>query len=298
MASWDELAAQIDGRLSPLDEVRKSCVRQLAKARKRNVICYYSGWLQNGTDSSDISISDNDVEGLMNAIHGLDRDKGLDLVLHTPGGDVAATEAIVSYIRDCFPNDVCAIVPQLAMSAGTMIACSCNEVLMGRQSSLGPTDPQFGGLPASGILDEFERAKAEVEENPASGAVWSQIIGKYHPTLLGECANALSMAESMVTDWLERYMFKGREDAGERSSKLAAALCDHKQSAMHGRHFSYLKLREFGMNVSLIEDDDAIQDAVLSLHHAYMITFQRNPVVKIIESSNGNAWVIGRSPRG
>lgn len=171
MASWDELAAQIDGRLSPLDEVRKSCVQQLAEARNRNVICYYSGWLQNGTDSSDISISDNDVEGLMNAIHGLDRDKGLDLVLHTPGGDVAATEAIVNYIRDCFPNDVRAIVPQLAMSAGTMIACSCNEVLMGRQSSLGPTDPQFGGLPASGILDEFERAKAEVEENPASVAV-------------------------------------------------------------------------------------------------------------------------------
>lgn len=270
---------------------------RLASVRGRNVICYYSGWLQNGSDGLETSITDNDIEGLMNAIHGLDRSKGLDLVLHTPGGDVAATEAIVNYIRDCFPGDVCAIVPQLAMSAGTMVACSCNEVLMGRQSSLGPTDPQFGGLPASGILDEFERAKVEVTENPASVSVWAPIIGKYHPTLLGECANALAMAQDMVTGWLAKYMFANETDSDDRAARIAAVLCDHKESAMHGRHFPYSKLKDLGMKVRLIEDDSEVQDAVLSLHHAYMITFQRNPIVKIIESSNGNAWVIGKGVR-
>lgn len=73
----------------------------------------------------------------MTVIHQLDRNKGLDLILHTPGGDTAATESIVDYLHNMFGNNIRAIVPQLAMSAGTMIACSCKEIIMGLQSSLG-----------------------------------------------------------------------------------------------------------------------------------------------------------------
>ena len=188
MSSWNNILARLQAEESPLDSLRAQAVSDLSEFRDRNVICYYSGWLQ-GCDSSSVSILDDDMNGLMNAMYKLDRSKGLDLVLHTPGGEVAATEAIVKYFRHCFGNDVVAIVPQLAMSAGTMIACSCKEIIMGRQSSLGPTDPQFGGVAAAagGVIEEFERAVHEVEENPSSAALWGQIIGKYHPTFLGDC---------------------------------------------------------------------------------------------------------------
>ena len=73
--------------------------------------------------------------------HGLDVDKGLDLILHTPREDVAATESIIDYLNTMFNGDIRAIIPQLAMSGGAMIACSCNEMIMGKQSSLGPVDP-------------------------------------------------------------------------------------------------------------------------------------------------------------
>lgn len=53
----------------------------------------------------------------MATIHTLDRSKGLDLILHTPGGDIAATESIVHYIRQMFGLDVRAIIPQIAMFA-------------------------------------------------------------------------------------------------------------------------------------------------------------------------------------
>ena len=82
----------------------------------------------------------------MNAVYGLDRSKGLDLILHTPGGDLAATESIVTYLKKMFNNDIRAIIPQISMSAGTMIAMSCKEIIMGEQSSLGPIDPQMGGV--------------------------------------------------------------------------------------------------------------------------------------------------------
>ena len=77
----------------------------------------------------------------MTCIHGMDCSKGLDLVLHTTGGSPAAAEAIVNYLRAKFGNDIRVIVPQLAMSAGTMIACSAKQIIMGKQSSLGPIDP-------------------------------------------------------------------------------------------------------------------------------------------------------------
>lgn len=125
-----------DEEPAPLDKIRSKYISQLSKLRNRNVICYYSGWLQFSIQSiPQHAITDDDMNGLMNAVHGLDRSKGLDLVLHLRGGDLAATEAIVNYLLSCFNNDVVAIVPQLAMSAGTMIACSCKGN-HGRQSSL------------------------------------------------------------------------------------------------------------------------------------------------------------------
>lgn len=298
MSNWNDIAREVDKleerrrkQDSPIDAVRRRYINKLSDLRGRNVICYYSGWLQ-GRQGPEVSISDNDMDGLMNAMSGLDRNRGLDLILHTPGGALGAAEAIVEYLRDCFPDDVCAIVPQIAMSAGTMIACSCNEVLMGRQSSLGPTDPQLNGLPASGIIDEFKRAKQEVTDNPSTLGIWAQIVQKYHPTLLGECENALEASEGIVRRWLRDYMFRGDADAEAKANEVAKVLCDHKSSAMHSRHFSHRRLEEIGMKVTLIEGDNDLQDAVLSVHHAFMTTMQRYPVSKIIENNLGQAWVI------
>jgi len=91
--------------------------------------------------------------------HDLLRAKYLNKIQeHTPGGDVAATESIVSYLQSLYDGNIRAIIPQLAMSGGTLIALSCKEIIMGRQSSIGPVDPQVAGMPAQGLLEEFELA--------------------------------------------------------------------------------------------------------------------------------------------
>lgn len=294
MSSWDDILTRLQAKESPLDSLRAQAVSDLSQFRGRNVICYYSGWLQ-GCDASSVSILDDDMNGLMNAMYKLDRSKGLDLVLHTPGGDLAATEAIVEYIRGCFGNDVVAIVPQLAMSAGTMIACSCKEIIMGRQSSLGPTDPQFGGVAAGGVIEEFERAVQEVEKNPSSAALWGQIIGKYHPTFLGDCQKAVEMSRGIVKQWLKSNMFLEDSVADKKVEDILNLLCDHRTSAMHNRHFSHSELCDKGMKIKLMEDDNDLQDKILTLHHAFMITFQKSNVAKAIESSNGARWIISAS---
>lgn len=60
---------------------------------------------------------------------------------------------------------------------------------------------------------------------------------------------------------------------------------------IHSRHISDEKAKELGFKISNLEDNDAFQDAVLSIHHCYMHTFSNSSAVKIIENHNGIATV-------
>ena len=112
-----------NGEESVLDHMIRERIAAFSAKRGRNVICYYSSWLQK-PNRDDTGINDLDMNGFMNAVKDMDRSKGLDLVLHTPGGAVAATESVISYLHGCFGRDMVAFVPQLAMSGGTMMACA------------------------------------------------------------------------------------------------------------------------------------------------------------------------------
>ena len=97
MPNWIQVLTEIesqDARLansakSAIDLVRRKYLKQLHRRTGRNVIAYYSGWLSN-PNAFGIDVNDEDKAAFMMAIHGLDKAKGLDLILHTPGGGIAA----------------------------------------------------------------------------------------------------------------------------------------------------------------------------------------------------------------
>lgn len=150
-----------------VDTIRRQYLGKLYEKTGRNTIAYYSGWLSK-PGVSPTGIVDEDKNGLMMAVHQLPRGRGLDLILHTPGGGIAATQSIVDYLHKMFGTDIRAIVPQIAMSAGTIIACSSEQIIMGTHSNLGPIDPQIQGRPAYGILHEFKKALKEIKVDPAA----------------------------------------------------------------------------------------------------------------------------------
>jgi membrane-bound ClpP family serine protease len=256
---------------------------------------YYSGWLQKGDlrrqGLGEFSISDADKNGFMTAIHGMDRAKGLDLVLHTPGGDAAATESLVGYLRSMFDTDIRAIIPQIAMSAGTMIACACREIVMGKHSSLGPSDPQIAGLAAHGVIEEFTSAQKEVARNQVLGILWQPIIAKYSPTLIGECQKAIKWADTMVTEWLVSGMFKDEPLPAEAARKVVQELGSHALTLSHSRHISMEKALSMGLKVTALESDQKMQEMVLTVHHACVQTLTDTPATKIIENQMGVAFI-------
>ena len=173
MANWKDVLDELREMGGTHDVIRRKYLKKLQNITGRNVIAYYSGFLQKKLRElqGEIGINDNDKNGFMTAVHKLDSSKGLDLILHTPGGEVAATESIIDYLTKKF-DDIRVIVPQLAMSGGTMIACASNKIVMGKQSSLGPIDPQFNGLPAHGILEEFKQAHEGIKKDNSKIALW------------------------------------------------------------------------------------------------------------------------------
>ncbi|MBA7565657.1 hypothetical protein ES708_07342 [subsurface metagenome] len=125
MPNWKEVLEEIANlgqqANQALDVIRRKYLKKVFEHTGRNTIAYYSGWLQK-PETRDVIVNDKDISGFMLNIHKLDKTKGLDLILHTPGGDLAATESLVTYLKRMFGNNIRAIVPQLSMSAGTMIA--------------------------------------------------------------------------------------------------------------------------------------------------------------------------------
>lgn len=294
MPSWnqvlDEIIVQNGHAGDGIDSVRRKYIGLLHQHTGRNVICYYSGFLQKPGYALS-NVNDDDKNGFMNAIYGLDRTKGLDLVLHTPGGRIAAAESIVHYLRQMFGTDIRAIIPQMAMSAGTMIACACKEIVMGKQSNIGPFDPQFGGIPAYGVLEEFDMAVKQAASDPHSIPMWQAIIGKYHPTFLGECQKAIDHAGDIVNMWLISGMLKNEPDAVAKANIIVTALNDHAGTKTHERHLHIEDAVGFGLKVLHLESDPKLQDLVLTVHHAYMHSFASTNAGKIIENHAGAAIV-------
>jgi hypothetical protein len=277
------------------DGVRHRYLKNLHKKTGRDTIIYFSSFgIQRPypVPSAALSVTLDDIQGFMASLHKLKNDK-LDLVLHSPGGSMEAADQIVQYLRAKYKH-IRVIIPQNAMSAATMIACAADEIVMGKHSAIGPIDPQMllntgaGGqiaVPAHTILQDFERAKTEITENPQLGNLWAPRLVALPPGYLSLCEQTIQLAKEKVELWLDKYMFKGQEK--QKAHDIADWLGKFDEHKTHGRPLGYEIAHEKGLNVTRLEDDPALQEAVLSVFHATMVTFQVTNCLKVIENHQG-----------
>lgn len=299
MPAWGELLVELRqlNRPDALDVLRQKYVAALAAHTKRATIVYATRFTQSGLAAppDTIQINEEDMEGLMEVFYKLACDGGLDLVLHSPGGSPEAAEALVHYLHSKFPH-IRVIVPHLAMSAATMLSCAGDEIVMGKHSFLGPTDPQITlrtalgvrTVPAQAILDQFDRAQKECKD-PTKVPAWYPMLGYFGPDLLEVCERFLKLSRELVETWLKSRMFKGDADAAAKASAIANWFAgeDHKS---HGRHFSRDECQKHGLKITELEKDQTLQDLVLSVYHATTLTFANSMCVKIIENHNGRGF--------
>lgn len=305
MSTWNELlnelnrlggAARDEWFQIKLDEA----VSLLAALRGRNVLVYHSAFLQKGdVPPGHIIMMPEDVNGFMAAFHGMDYSKGLTVVLHTPGGATMAVQSLVEYTRSKF-NDVEVIVPAFAMSAGTMYALASDQIVLGRQSQLGPIDPQLSIAgrqhSARSIVEQFDQARRDIvgdaekgiPGDPTAANLWAPVLGSFAPSLLQFANDQLDFSESMVAGWLERYMFGG--DA-TKAVQVAHFFNDASRHKSHDKRIGIDEARAQGLTVAQLEDDQHLQEAVLTLYHILTILVEQTPTTKLISSGGGRNWI-------
>ena len=101
------------------------------------------------------SIGIEDSEAILRAIRLTPTDQPIDLVLHTPGGLVLAAEQIALALLER-TGKVTVFVPHYAMSGGTLLALTADQIVMDPHAVLGPVDPQIGDMPAASIVKLLE----------------------------------------------------------------------------------------------------------------------------------------------
>ncbi len=293
MYSWSTLLNESQKQITPKNPnagvayllgKKTEFIQRLSEITNRNTILYFSAFMHK-PKNPEIIINDKDINALMENVHKLDKEKGLDIILHTPGGDLAATEQIIYYLKSYFNSDIRAIVPQMAMSAGSLIAVSCKSIIMGRQSCIGPFDPQLNGVPCQSVLREFKKAIADVEQRPASLGLWQTIISKLNPTFITLCEQADELSEELTEKILSD---KGLDRSKKEKIKKVFSKNDH--SKTHSRHIDRTQCKKAGLSIIDLEDEQEVQDLVLGIHHCCMILGEQSNIVKIVENNIGGRY--------
>ena len=191
-------------------------------------------------------------------IENVEHHNTLTIVLDTGGGLIEAVERTVGVIRQHY-NQVDFIVPDQAMSAGTVFALSADNIYMDYYSQLGPIDPQFyideKWIPGVGYLEKFD----ELNEKSADGTLTHleyMLADKIDLADLHQFEQARELSVELLEKWLPDFKFKNwltKESTGitvtqemkqDRAKEIALILNDTKRWHTHSRGISLKTLRD------------------------------------------------------
>lgn len=227
-----------------------------------------------------------DIVPLSEVIDAIEGD-AVDFLLETPGGLAEVAAQIVSLLRPRF-REVAFIVPNMAMSAGTILVMSGDEILLDHRSALGPIDPQFpsgDGRPqaAQAMLAGIERIKEEAAKTGTLNPAYVPVLRNVDPGRLQSAVNASELSMTLVREWLASYKFRqwqthsssGQpvtdEERKARAREIAAQLCDHQKWLSHGRPIKIADCEGMRLKITDYGKDPELQNLIWSLwvnlHH-------------------------------
>ena len=128
------------------------------------------------------------------------------------------------------------------------------------------------------------------------------VISRYHPSLIQNCKNAIRWSEELANEYLSGSMFQ-RELASDPVATKATIegiiqlLTNQELTRSHTRHIPTPVCKSSGLKIIEMEEDHDLQDDILSIHHASVLTIMNTDAIKIIENQNGQAYISRYSNR-
>jgi hypothetical protein len=209
------------------------------------------------------------------------RSQRLIVLLKTPGGSAEVVEKLVEIIRHHF-DEVFFVVPDMAMSAGTIFCMSGNKIFMDYSSSLGPIDPQVPDredkflIPALGYLDKVDELVRKSQNGTITPAEFA-LLEKQDLAMLRFYEQAKELSIALLQKWLVQYKFKDWSEhrtnnpgstvtdaeKEERARQIAEKLSDNSRWHAHGRMIGMNTLKtELRLEIDDLGDDKNLREAV------------------------------------
>lgn len=221
------------------------------------------------------------------------------IILETDGGIVEVVERMVETIR-YFYQEVTVIVPNKAMSAGTILTLSADRIMMDYFSSLGPIDPQVqkdGRLvPALAYLNEFDRLNEKAEQGNLTTAEYA-LLSKLDLGELYEFKQARELSIELLIKWLSTYKFKDwnvtetralpvdDEQRRERAREIAEMLSSTERWHSHGRSINMQTLtRELNLRIDDYSADPVLKTSVRAYFDLLLDYMQRHQISMFVHS--------------
>jgi hypothetical protein len=209
------------------------------------------------------------------------RRKRLTVVLQTPGGYIETAERIANTFRKHY-SWVSYVVPNQAMSAGTVLVMSGDEIWMNYFSTLGPIDPQVerrdgreGLIPALGYLAKYKELVEKSRNGTITSAEAAFFVQNFDAAELFSYEQATKLSVELLQAWLIKYKFKNWKRTKTRRQKVTAKmrkqraleigkqLCDTDKWYSHGRGISMQVLkRDLKLRIEDIDEKPEIKIAL------------------------------------
>ena len=268
---------------------RQDLIREIQNKSEFRLICYVS--------SSSCLIEHDDAIYFRDLLHRIGNNENIELMLHTPGGDIDAAEKLILMIRDKIGNGRFRIVvPHRAKSAGTLMVLGADTVVMSDTSELGPIDPQVripdkdGGhkwVAAQNYLDAYAEHAKTLNANPNDNAA-TMMLAKLDPVLRQTCLAVMDRSRKLA----ENLLKQGRILSDPTSWTLTASeLIDTKRWRTHSQVISWrdAKDKKIGLRVNYIHPHDSLWQQYWKLYCLQRLELKDN--AKLLALRENVGWV-------
>ncbi len=288
---------------------RKTLLKEWSEVNEgRNVITYFSSFTVPGA-----MIQDQDRDLIEELLSKMNTNKGLDLIINSPGGLRLAAERIIQICR-VYSSDFRVIVPKLAKSAATMIAFGANKILLGETSESGPVDPQMtykdqrGELVTrsayaivKGVREVLEEIKTAPQGSRIEGLL--SMLPPIDQPFLEECKIAQELSKDIAIRYLKITTFPtlkerkdGFADTSECIENKIKKFLMPEETFSHGRPITFQEAQQIGLKVELIAKTDPRWDLLLKIYTRTNFVVQNSQTIKLIESPDYN-FALSTPPR-
>jgi hypothetical protein len=230
---------------------RQALIREIESTEPK-LLCYVAG--------NKAPVERSDTLAFVDMLHNVSPGEPIDLMLHTPGGDVDAAEKLITLVRGAVGEDgeLRAIVPDYAKSAGTLMALGANQIVMSDSSELGPIDPQISSKDGNGgdivysvltYLEAYNEARKAVREAPDD--VSNRItFEKFDPVVVQKFEAVKTRARMFAENLLKRR--------GANFSRIASELMDISRYPSHGQMIGWEAARTMGLAIDYRSSNELV----------------------------------------